>query len=397
MKTSRSQRLKLIGAIENKRKSKLITYITSDRFGLNVQIAEDIICKIHKQLLLNKINEKDNIDLFIYSRGGDSDVPWALVSMIREYIPKGSFNVIIPYKAHSAATVIALGADEIIMCKKGELGPIDATTYGPYNPYDELTKQKKPISVEDVNGFFNLAEKLKWENGKSELLKILTNKVEPLALGTVNRILDQTKLVATRLLKTRKDKLQDKEIEEIVKKISSEIYSHRHAINRTEGRNYLKINFIVDAETVNIDKEAWSLFEHYSSLFELDNPFMPEQYLLENSLDEFTWTDLNLACIESKSMLHLAKKDMTVKAIKAVPNQVQLNLNNLTLPPFNIPNNIPNLDINAIQIAIKQYFDIIVPKVLNDASKNVTKDFLKALPQQGFQRIDLKSSWQEIK
>jgi len=397
MASTRQQRLKLISAIEKKRNSKLIAYITSDRFGLNVQIAEDIICKVNKQILLNKITETDTIDLFIYSRGGDSDVPWALVSTLREYIPKGCFNVIIPYKAHSAATVIALGADQIIMTKKGELGPIDATTVGPYNPYDELTKQKKPISVEDVNGFFNLVDKYKLENSKSELIRILCEKVEPLALGTVNRILDQTKLVATRLLNARKDKLEKKEIDNIVKSISSEIYSHRHAINRTEGREYLGLKFIVDAETLKIDKEVWKLFEHYADLFELDNPFMPEQYLLENSLDEYTWTDLNLACIESKALLQLAKKNIKVKTIKAVPNQIHLNLNNLSLPALNIPSNIPNLDINSIQLAIKQYIDIIVPKVLNDASKNVAKEFLKAIPHQGFQKIDLSSSWQEIK
>jgi ClpP class serine protease len=397
MKTSRQQRLRLISAIEKKRNSKLITYVTSDRSGLNVQIAEDIICKVHKQILLNKISERDTIDLFIYSRGGDSDVPWALVSMIREYIPQGSFNVIIPYKAHSAATVIALGADQIIMTKKGELGPIDATTFGPYNPVDEYTKQKKPISVEDVNGFFNLVDKLKWENNKSEIIKILTDKVEPLALGTVNRILDQTKLVATRLLKTRKDKLTDEEINSIVKTISSEIYSHRHAINRTEGRNYLELKFIVDAEKLKIDKEVWNLYENYSDLFELESPFMPDQYLLENSLEDYTWKDLNLACIESKALLQLCKVDIKVKSIKNVPNQVHLNLNNLALPSINIPGNIPNLDLNAIQTAIKQYLDIIVPKVINDASRNVAKEFLKALPEQGFQRINLSSMWQEIK
>lgn len=397
MKTGHTQRLKLINAIEKKRNSKVITYITSDRFGLSVQIAEDIICKVHKHILLNKISENDTIDLFIYSRGGDSDVPWALVSMIREYIPNGSFNVIIPYKAHSAATVIALGADQIIMTKKGELGPIDATTIGPHNPYDEVTKQKKPISVEDVNGFFNLVEKLDIEKNKLELINILTQKIDPLALGTVNRILEQTKLVATRLLETRKEKLSKDEIENIVKRVSSEIYSHRHAINRTEARNYLGLKYVIDAEKIKIDKEVWNLFELYSSFFQLDEPFMPEQYLLENNLEENTWKDINLACIESKALCHVAIKSMVVKQVKNLPNQINLALNNLTLPQFNIPQNIPNLDLNSIQIAIKQYFDLIVPKVVNDASKNVAKEFLKALPHQGFQRIDINSKWIEIK
>ena len=48
------------------------------------------------------------IDLFLYSAGGDTMVPWRLVSMIREYCD--TFSILIPYKAHSAATMIALEA-----------------------------------------------------------------------------------------------------------------------------------------------------------------------------------------------------------------------------------------------------------------------------------------------
>jgi hypothetical protein len=313
--------------------------------------------------------------------------------MIREYIPKGSFNVIIPYKAHSAATVISLGADKIFMTKKGELGPIDATTMGPHNPYDTYTKQKRPISVEDVKGYFDLVDKLNFEENRIETFKSLTDKVEPLALGAVSRILEQTKLVARRLLETRKEKTKEDELNNIVNKISSEIYSHRHAISRTEGRNYLGLNFIIDTEAEGIDKEVWELFEEYSDFFELDNPFMPEQYLLEKELEEYKWTGLKLACIESTSMMHLARKDLKYKTIKNIPNQVTLNLNNITLPAINFSKGQENLNITQIQNAIKQYFDLVVPKVLKDASMNVANEFNKSLPNKGFQKIDLNSKW----
>lgn len=396
LKKTRQRRLKLIEAIEKKRNSKLIAYITSDRYGLNVQIAEDIISKLHKHLNYNGVKKNDNIDLFIYSRGGDADVPWVLVSMIREFIPEGSFNVIIPYKAHSAATVISLGADKIFMTKKGELGPIDATTMGPHNPYDNITKQKRPISVEDVNGYFNLIEKLNINDNKIDAFKSLTDKVDPLALGAVSRILEQTKLVARRLLETRKEKINKEDQDDIINKISSEIYSHRHAISRTEGRNYLGLKYIINTEDEGIDEEVWELFEEYSDFFDLDNPFMPEQYLLDKELDEHKWTGLKLACIESSSMMHLARKDMEIKRIKNVPNQVNLNLNNIALPNFNFPKTQESIKIEQIQQAIKQYFDFVVPKVLKEASENVAKEFNRSLPNKGFQKTDLNSKWLQI-
>jgi ClpP class serine protease len=147
---SRASRIKIIQKIERKRGSKVISYITSDKEGLAVAIASDIISIIHNHILALKKADDIKLDLFIYSRGGQSDVPWAIVSMFREYAKKGSLSILIPYRAHSAATVIALGADEIIMTKKAELGPIDITMgSGPYNPTEKDSHQRLPISVED--------------------------------------------------------------------------------------------------------------------------------------------------------------------------------------------------------------------------------------------------------
>lgn len=413
--TPRTKRKSIIKEIEKKRGSKVITYITSDRPNLNVQIAEDVIRIVNEHLIVNKINENSKIDLFIYSRGGDADVPWAFVSMIREYTPKGSFNVLIPYKAHSAATLISLGADEIIMSKKGELGPIDATISNSLNnPVDPSTNQRIPISVEDVTGYFNLLAKFDCSRSEEKMIafKELTNRISPLALGSVNRLLDQTKLVATRLLETRKhNKYTNDEIKEIVKKISSEIYSHRHAINRTEATNYLKLKNILSSEEANIDKEMWDLYVLYEELFQFNSPFTPEQYLLENNLDEFTWSSLNLACIESVSHLDICKKSMKLKQLKTIPPQVTLNLNNISLPAINlppIPQNEQAVELQAslqkylqnVQVGIQQYLQNItqvLQPLINQASENVAKEFLKALPSQGFQRIDLNSGWVKTK
>src|SRR3989338_9274527 len=101
----------LLQKIEELRKSRVITYLTSDRQGpINARIAMDIIPIFSKQL--RQIGKTDKIDLFLYSSGGDTMVPWRLVSMAREYCD--TFSVLIPYKAHSSATMISLGADSIL-------------------------------------------------------------------------------------------------------------------------------------------------------------------------------------------------------------------------------------------------------------------------------------------
>jgi len=108
----------LISEIEKNRESKVIVYFTGDRPLASAMIAEDAVRQLYDHLLSLEFKEgkKRRIDLFLYSRGGDVSVPWRIVSMIREFCEE--FNVLIPYKAHSAATLLSLGADTIIMARR---------------------------------------------------------------------------------------------------------------------------------------------------------------------------------------------------------------------------------------------------------------------------------------
>src|SRR4051794_12003944 len=251
---ARAARRDLIRAIQAARGSKVITYVTSDRPSLSAPISEDIIPLIHEHLLAFGPLEREKLDLVIYSRGGDSDVPWSLVSMIREYCREGSFSVLVPYRAQSAATVICLGADEIVMTRKAELGPIDVTIVsGPYNPSEE--NRRLPVSVEDVTGYFTLLDTIgsTRPDEKMRAFEQLTTKVHPLVLGSVSRLLQQTQLVALGLLGTRATPFPETKNREIVRKLSSEIYSHRHTITRTEARSYLGLDQVVDAESAGVD------------------------------------------------------------------------------------------------------------------------------------------------
>ena len=395
---SRENRKKLIKEIETKRGSKVITYVTSDREGLSVQIAGDVISLIHEHILALKEEERTKLDLFIYSRGGHSDVPWAIVSMFREYSHKGSFSVLIPYRAHSAATVISLGADEIVMTKKAELGPIDITIgSGPYNPTEKNSIQRLPISVEDVTGYFSFLEKIGCERPDEKMkgFELLTNHVHPLALGTVSRLLEETKLVGLRLLSTRANPFGEEENHEIIRKLSSEVYSHSHSISRSEAVKYIGIKQVKNAEEVGIADELWALYKEYRELFSLEDPFRPEEYLISNNLEENVWTDLNLACVESLNRVDICKQSLRTRRLRQVPPQVTLNLANLNLPVINLPNLPPNSDQNAINTLIQQVVSTVIQQSLNNAAQIAVQQLIKSLPQAGFERLSFNSGWKK--
>ena len=73
---------------------------------------------------LMSLGDVDKLNLIINSPGGDGTVAEKIIELCRAYCKE--FRVVVPNRAKSAATVIALGADEIIMGYCSELGPIDA-------------------------------------------------------------------------------------------------------------------------------------------------------------------------------------------------------------------------------------------------------------------------------
>src|SRR4030043_45737 len=80
--------------------------------------------------LLRSTAGADEGYLIINSPGGDGNVAEKMIVMCRQRFTK-SFKVIVPNFAKSAATMIALGTDKILMGYLAELGPIDPQVGNP--------------------------------------------------------------------------------------------------------------------------------------------------------------------------------------------------------------------------------------------------------------------------
>lgn len=313
-------KLDLIKKIEEKRGSKIITYITSDRPGpLNARVAMDIIPIISEQL--RKIGKTEKIDLFLYTAGGDTMVPWRLVSMIREYCD--TFSVIVPYKAHSAGSMIALGADEIVMSDLSEISPIDPSTANIFNPQDPTNPQNKiPISVEDVIAYFDLAKNKFGIKTDEDLTKIFNKftesnpQIHPLALGNVNRTHNLIRLIAKRLLKSHKEPMKDEQIDKIVEYFTEKLYSHTYFVGRKEAKEELGVKTVIEADSELSDIMS-KLYEEYRSEMGLnEQTWNPEIELNSGSQKEY-----NVASIESVSLSKTYKLNMEFQRQQVMVNQ----------------------------------------------------------------------------
>lgn len=396
---TREKRIELIKKIQTERKSKIVSLVTSDRINLSAPIHQMMNDIIYEQLrvIKSKRDEFENIDLFLYSRGGDSDAPWSIVSTIREVFPDKKFNVLIPFRAHSAATMISLGADEIVMTEKAELGPVDITiSNSPLNPPHPITRTPIDISVEDVMGFIGLLEKLDCTRAEEKIksFEILSHHINPLAIGMVNRLLEQTKLVAGRMLSTRKEKLTNEQNEEIVRKLGSEIYSHRHSILRTEARQ-IGISYVKNAEMFKIDDLLWKLYEGYAVILELKEIFNPEKYLIDNSIDNHKWDNVKLGMIESEYDSYEQLCDIEVKRLRQINQPININPQ-IALPA--IPEGLIQQGINEqqMQALIQNWLSQNIALILRDATKVAIEAFLKTQPSGQIELKIFDKLWKKI-
>jgi Serine dehydrogenase proteinase len=108
---------RLFGILEGKHR-RLICYLSGPGGGdINISDAAPL------GSMLDVLGDVKGIDLLLHSPGGMGEVAEKFVQMCRSCCE--NFRVVVPNFAKSAATMIALGADVIVMGDRSELGPTD--------------------------------------------------------------------------------------------------------------------------------------------------------------------------------------------------------------------------------------------------------------------------------
>lgn len=121
------KRLALLQALENERKSRVITLIhreeTVSLFGVPVNRYIDID-DAEAILRVIRLTPPDQpIDLIIHTPGGLVLAASQIAHAIQAH--KGKVTVFVPHYAMSGGTLLALAADEIVMDPNAVLGPVD--------------------------------------------------------------------------------------------------------------------------------------------------------------------------------------------------------------------------------------------------------------------------------
>ncbi len=323
-----TERKRLIGQIQELGGFKFVSYITSTRLGYGCQMQMDAVRRLYEHLDGMK---HDKLALFIHSDGGDGTVPWRLVTLLREYSSK--LFVLVPFRAFSAATLTALGADKIVMHPMGMLGPTDPTVANDFNPTDPRGN-RIGIGVEDVAAFLALAKDdldLN-QDGQVETLRVLADKVHPLALGNVKRSQAQSRMMAQKLLGLHMDlEAERSKVETIIDSLTSKLYFHGHPINKDEAQQLgLKVERNPSSELLDL---MWRLYLDYEEEMELSTPFRPTDMFSAAVPDPIVdpialpRVTLQRARIESDDRADCLEQTLLISGLRQASYEVSISVN----------------------------------------------------------------------
>ena len=251
IQSERYARQEEIRNIEKITKRRLIVYITNIRHPAGGINRDDIPPFAD---ILHDIENVD-VDLMIHSAGGDIDVAEKIVYMCRKKA-KG-LRVVVPECAKSAATLIALAAEVIVMGYTSELGPID--------PQIIITTPDGKTISRPAKSFLDGLDKIRKEVEEQGKLPViyypLLSQLDPALIDFCDKVIERSKQFAFKWLSKYMCKHNQAKAKEIAERLSdvNTYLTHGTVIDNDEAKQLgLKVEVL---EPKN------SLWEHFWRLY----------------------------------------------------------------------------------------------------------------------------------
>lgn len=225
--------------------------------------------------LFKHIDKTRGIDLIINSNGGDPDVAEKIVKLCRSV--SQTFRVMVPYVAKSAATLIALGADQVLMGRVSELGPID--------PQISVISRTGKLKTFPANSYLDSVAKIEkaiQENGgriPPLYLPYLNSEFEPSFVDCCEKAIQRAKRTAEEWLARYMLKGDQQKAESIANKLCDadrEYLSHGKVIDAAEAQD-LGLNVVILEQEDPLWKKLWEYYCRVIIMFN-ENPRVTKVY-----------------------------------------------------------------------------------------------------------------------
>lgn len=204
---------------------KVITYWNS--FRGNVCDA-DVVALYE---ILKKMGRGEKVAIFIKSTGGDVEAALRIVNLTREYYQ--NLIALVPLECASAATMISLGADEIMMGPLAYLTAIDSSLRHDLSPIDETENRRVTVSQDELARIINLWNKnahAHHGNPYSDVFKY----IHPLVVGAIDRSSSLSIKICKEILSYHIH--DEQECERISNHLNYDYPSHSYPITSREAK-----------------------------------------------------------------------------------------------------------------------------------------------------------------
>jgi hypothetical protein len=161
------------------------------------------------------------------------------------------------------------------MTRFGTLSPIDPSVTNEFNPHDPANPADRiPIAVEDVLAFFQLASEQGGDDADlaADAFRRLAESVHPLALGNVKRSIEQIWQLAKKLIRLHSPDADDAALTVLVRRLTTELYSHSHLITRSEAQ---ALGLSVEQPSQGVEDRLLAYYDQLKADLELLEKFDP--------------------------------------------------------------------------------------------------------------------------
>lgn len=192
--------------------------------------------------------------LYLSSPWGVLEASVKIIDIIKQYAE--SFEVIVPYMAKSAASLICLSADVIHMTTVSELGPIDPIIENPTKPWQMIPAR----AIDEFIKYYSSIADSQWTFSEI-LLKTFEDKIDPYLLWSRRSALLYSQKEIQSVLQWKIDK---EKIQEIVNVFTVDEISHSHPITYQILQNlWLKNINQIKWDKLNLVKLSFTSFNDY--------------------------------------------------------------------------------------------------------------------------------------
>lgn len=207
--------------------------------------------------ILEKLGRQETLYLFIKSSGGNGQASLRLVNLLRQYCNR--LVALVPLECASAATMIAIGANEILMGPMAYLTAVDTSLTHALSPLDR-DNDRVSVSLDELTRSIRLWRSEQVDT-KENPYKALFQYVHPLVIGAVDRAESLSIMLCQELLSHHI--ADDATAKQIASTLNSKYPSHNYPIHFEEAKNIgLKVAYM----PAEINSLLLELNEYYSEM-----------------------------------------------------------------------------------------------------------------------------------